>query len=205
MKKAGILMIIGSALLLSLFYYPLWNIHLIAPQYPEGIGMNIHINDIKGVEEFDVDKVDMLNHYIGMKPIPKPHEMIEFTLFPIVISIMAGLGMLIGVIGFFGKLKPKWFMGWLVLMVGLGIVGMWDFNQWMVDYGTNLDPNAAIILMDEFENPMEYNPPLIGHKKLLNFDVDSWPQTGGYLMGLGLLFVFLSYFVGKKEYKKKEA
>ena len=194
-------MIVGVSLLLGLFYYPLWNIHLIAPQYPEGIAMDIYINDIRGVEEFDIAKIDMLNHYIGMEPIPKPDEMIEFTLFPIVIIIMVASGVILGVIGFVKKINPAWFMGWFVLMIILGIAGMWDFNAWMVEYGTNLDPNAAIKLLDPYGNPMQYNPPLIGYKKLLNFDVNSWPQTGGYFMFVGLFLVFVSYFVGRKEYK----
>jgi|SRR5690554_196186 len=202
MKKASILMVIGSALLLGLFYYPLWNIKLFAPQYPEGLGMDIYIDDIVGETEFDLLNIDGLNHYVGMKTIPKVDEMIEFTVFPIVIGIMAGLGILIGIIGFTGKIKPIWFFGWLVLMVTLGLVGMYDFNLWLVDYGTNLDPNAAIKLLDSDGVPMQYNPPLIGHKKLLNFDVDSWPHTGAYIMFFGLFLVFLSYFVGKSEYKK---
>lgn len=195
-------MIVGSAMLLGLFFYPLWSIQLIAPQYPEGLGMDIYINTIKGVKEFDLINIDGLNHYIGMKTIPKPDEMFEFTIFPIVIGGMAALGVLIGLLGFTGKIKPSWFLTWLIVMLIFGIVGMYDFNAWLVDYGTDLNPDASIKLLDLDGTPMQYNPPLIGHKKLLNFDVDSWPHTGAYIMFGGLLLVFLSYFVGKKELKK---
>lgn len=202
MKKAGLLMIVGVALLFGLFYYPLWHIWLIAPQYPEGLGMDIYITTIKGVKEFDLDNIDMLNHYIGMKPIPKPHEMLEFTIFPIVIAFMATAGIIVGILGFLGKVKPSMFLIWLVVMSVLGLIGMWDFNNWLVDYGTDLDPNAAIILLDYDGTPMQYNPPLIGHKKLLNFDVDSLPHIGAQIMFVGLGLVLLSYFVGRNEYKK---
>ena len=94
MKKASILMIIGSLLLLGLFIYPLWNIQLGAPQYPEPLGMNIYINGIKGQSEFDIQNIDGLNHYIGMKTLPKPSDMWEFTVFPIVIGSMAALGVI---------------------------------------------------------------------------------------------------------------
>ncbi|PID68846.1 MAG: hypothetical protein CR968_00655, partial [Flavobacteriia bacterium] len=67
MKKAGIIMIVGSLLLLGLFKFPLWSIVLGAPQYPDPLGMNIYITGIQGVEEFDLINIDGLNHYIGMK------------------------------------------------------------------------------------------------------------------------------------------
>ncbi|MGB5363269.1 MAG: hypothetical protein WBN17_08195, partial [Aureibaculum sp.] len=103
MKKAGIIMVLGSLLLLGLFKFPLWNIMLGAPQYPDPLGMNIHINGIKGVSEFDIQNIDGLNHYIGMKTIPKPEEMWEFSVFPKVIITMVLLGVVIGLLGYFNK------------------------------------------------------------------------------------------------------
>jgi len=91
MKKAGIIMIIGSLLLLGLFKYPLWNIMLGAPQYPVPLGMDIYIEGIQGVKEFDLQNIDNLNHYIGMKTIPKNNEMWEFDVFPKVIKGMVAL------------------------------------------------------------------------------------------------------------------
>ncbi|HLS29541.1 MAG TPA: hypothetical protein VK021_01650 [Flavobacteriaceae bacterium] len=202
MKKAGILMIIGSALLLGLFYFPLWDIELIAPQYPEGLGMDIYIDDIKGGTEFDLPNIDGLNHYIGMKKIPKAHEMWEFTVFPIVVGAMAGIGILLGILGFMKKINPKAFLIWLIVMSVLGVLGMYDFNLWLTDYGTDLDPDASIRLLDAEGNPMTYKPPLIGHVKLLNFDVDSWPHIGAYMMFAGMILTFIAYLVGIKSKKK---
>ena len=112
MKKAGIIMVIGSLLLLGLFKFPLWNIMLGAPQYPNPLGMNIHLNGIQGVEEFDIQNIDGLNHYIGMKTIPKAEDMWEFAVFPKVILGMSLLGVLIGILGFAGKVSYKFFLGW---------------------------------------------------------------------------------------------
>ena len=61
-------MIIGPLFLLGLFSYPLWNIMLGAPQYPEPLGMNIHIDGLRDMNEFDLQNIDGLNHYIT-KPI----------------------------------------------------------------------------------------------------------------------------------------
>ncbi|WP_291865889.1 hypothetical protein [Maribacter sp.] len=201
MKKAGVLMMLGSLLLLGLYSFPLWNIMLGAPQYPEPLGMNIHITGIQGVSEFDIQNIDGLNHYIGMKTIPKPEEMWEFQTFPKVIGGMVALGFIIGFLGFIGRISYKWFLFWFIFMSVLGLLGMYDFNEWLLDYGSNLDPHAIIKVTNPDGTPMSYKPPLIGFKKLLNFDVTSLPHTGGYMMFVGMSMTIIAFFVGKKEWK----
>ena len=203
MKKASILMIIGPLLLIGLYVFPLWNIMLGAPQYPEPLGMNIHIDGIQGASEFDIQNIDGLNHYIGMRHLPKAEDMWEFSTFPLVIGGMVALGVLIGLLGFFGKVSYKWFLGWFVLMSILGVLGMYDFNAWMVDYGTNLDPNAIMKLTNLDGTPMSYKPPLFGHAKMLNFDVTSLPHTGGYMMFVGMMLTVVAFFIGKRAWKSK--
>ncbi|MEM5564524.1 hypothetical protein WNY78_05395 [Psychroserpens sp. AS72] len=203
MKKASIIMIIGSLLLLGLFKFPLWNIMLGAPQYPDPLGMNIYIDGIKGVSEFDLQNIDGLNHYIGMKTIPKAEEMWEFSMFPKVIFGMVMLGIVIGLLGFFNKVSYKYFIGWFVLMSILGVLGMYDFNNWLADYGGNLDPHAIIKVTNPDGTPMSYKPPLIGFKKLLNFDVTSLPHTGGYLMFVGMSLTLVAFWLGRKTSLKK--
>ncbi len=203
MKKASILMIIGPLLLIGLYVFPLWNIMLGAPQYPEPLGMNIHIDGIQGASEFDIQNIDGLNHYIGMRHLPKAEDMWEFSTFPLVIGGMVALGVLIGLLGFFGKVSYKWFLGWFVLMSILGVLGMYDFNAWMVDYGTNLDPNAIMKLTNLDGTPMSYKPPLFGHAKMLNFDVTSLPHTGGYMMFVGMMLTVVAFFIGKRAWKSR--
>ncbi len=118
MKKAGILMILGSSLLFALFVFPMWNIRLGAPQYPEPLGIDIYINGLQGENEFDIQNIDGLNHYIGMKTLPKPEDMWEFTVFPFDIVAAWPLSRLL-----FGlpwdildKVSYKWFFGWFILM-----------------------------------------------------------------------------------------
>lgn len=196
-------MIIGSLLLLGLFKFPLWNIMLGAPQYPDPLGMDIYISGIKGVQEFDIQNIDGVNHYIGMQKIPKPEAMWEFQIFPVVIGAMAALGVILGILGFFKKINYWWFLGWFLLMAVLGILGMYDFNAWLTDYGTNLDPNAIMKMTNPDGSPMSYKPPLFGHQKMLNFDVDSFPSLGGYLLFAGMLLTLFAFFIGKYEWSQK--
>ena len=198
MKNASIIMIIGPLLLLGLFAFPLWNIMLGAPQYPEPLGMNIHITGIKGVSEFDLQNIDGLNHYIGMKTIPKPGEMWEFNVFPSVIIGMVVLGVVIGIMAFMDKVTYKWFLGWFILMSILGVLGMYDFNAWLMDYGSNLDPHAIIKVVNPDGTPMSYKPPLFGYQKMLNFDVTSLPETGAWMMFVGMSFTLVASYIGWK-------
>jgi copper chaperone NosL len=202
MKKASLIMMIGPLFLLGLYLFPLWTIMLGAPQYPDPLGIHIHIDGIRDVNEFDIQNIDGLNHYIGMKTLPKPEEMWEFSTFPLVVGGMIFLGVLIGVLGLFKVVNYKWFIGWFVLMSILGVLGMYDFNAWMVDYGTNLDPNAIMKLANPDGTPMTYKPPLFGHTKMLNFDVTSLPATGAWLMFVGMMLTILASFMGWKSRRK---
>ena len=194
-------MIIGPLFLLGLFLFPLWNIMLGAPQYPEPLGMNIHIDGIRDMNEFDLQNIDGLNHYIGMRTLPKAEEMWEFSTFPIVISAMVALGVLIGLVGYFRKVNHNWFLSWFILMSILGVLGMYDFNAWMVDYGTNLDPNAIMKLSNPDGTPMSYSPPLFGKADMLNFKVTSLPSTGAWLMFTGMMLTIAAFILGWKNSK----
>jgi len=194
MKKSRIIMMLGAFLLLSLFIFPLWNITLEAPQYPEPIGMDIWINKIADHNPNDIKNINLMNHYVGMDEIPE--HMPEFDLFPIVIGVMSILGIIIGFIG-----KKGLYITWFVIMSVLGAAGLYDFYQWEYKYGHNLNPKAAIKFEDENGDPLAYQPPLIGNKIILNFKAKSWPMTGAYLLFLGMGLSVVAFIVDKKDEK----
>ena len=194
MKAHKLLVIVGSLLLLALFFFPLWNIMIGAPQYPIPLGMDIWINKIVGVEPNDIQNIDLMNHYVGMDPIPK--DMPEFHIFPIVIGVMSALGVIFGLMG-----KYKLYFVWLVVMSLLGVAGMYDFYLWEYEYGHNLNPHAAIQFLDDAGNKMAYQPPLFGTKYILNFDAHSYPTTGAYFMFVGMVMVGFGWLLGWKDSK----
>jgi len=189
-------MIVGALLLLALFVFPLWNISLEAPQYPDSIGMYIWINKITDQQPNDIKNINLMNHYVGMKPIPE--HMPEFDLFPIVVGTMSLLGVIVGFLGY-----RKLYITWFIIMAILGTIGMYDFYLWEYDYGHNLDEHAAIKFMDAKGEPLAYQPPLIGNELILNFVARSWPVTGAYLLFLGMGLSVVAFFVDKKEDKAK--
>jgi hypothetical protein len=127
----------------------------------------------------------------------------EFSAFPIIVGVMIALGVLVGVMGYFNKVSFKWFFGWFLLMSVLGVLGMYDFNNWMVDYGTNLDPNAIMKLENPDGTPMTYKPPLFGHVKMLNFDVTSLPAPGAWMMFTGMTLTLVAGYLGWKAAKSE--
>jgi copper chaperone NosL len=174
-----IIIAIGSLSLIATFYLPVWFIFLIAPQYPEGLTMNIWLNKITG----QVDIINGLNHYIGMKHI-KAEMFPEFGYLVYIVGFFIALGLLVAIAG-----RRKLLFYYLILTVLGGIAAMVDFFKWGYDYGHNLDPKAAIQVPGLY-----YQPPLVGHKTLLNFDAYSYPDIGGWVViGVGILF-FLVYF-----------
>ena len=63
-------MILSSLALIGGFFFPFWRITLGAPQYPDPLGMDIWINKITSTNPYDLKNINLMNHYIGMKPIP---------------------------------------------------------------------------------------------------------------------------------------
>ena len=68
-KLSRLLTALAAIALLGAFAWPLWSIGLIAPQYPEGLGMQIRLTTVQGASEHDLTNINELNHYIGMKVI----------------------------------------------------------------------------------------------------------------------------------------
>ena len=75
------------------FLFPLWYIDLEAPQYPEGIGLEIWINQIVGQNPHDLANINGLNHYIGMKEI-EPESIPELKIMPYLMIFMMLFGLI---------------------------------------------------------------------------------------------------------------
>jgi copper chaperone NosL len=173
-----LLALCGLALILVIFV-PLWRIDLAAPQYPEGLMLLIYPSKLGG----NVDIINGLNHYIGMKTL-HTEDFIEFTLLPYIIGFFALFFIVTAIVG-----KRKLMFALFFLFVSFGILAMYDFWRWEYNYGHNLNPDAAIIVPG-----MAYQPPLIGFKQLLNFGAYSMPDMGGWIfvaVGAVLLFCFI--------------
>jgi copper chaperone NosL len=152
---------------------PLWEVRLVAPQYPEGLGLLIRANTVTGIKPSDLQSINGLNHYIGMKAI-EPDAIPELRWMPWILVGLGAAGLLVA-----ATASRTLLLGWLAAFALLGAAGLWDFHRWEYDYGHNLDRENAIIVVPG----MNYQPPMIGSKQLLNFTATSWPAAGAWALG----------------------
>jgi copper chaperone NosL len=181
LSKAGKVSIVAIILFLgTLWFFPMWRIDLRAPQYPGGLSMQIWINNLKG----DVPIINGLNHYIGMKNINQK-DFPEFIFLPVTMLIFMGLGILVLI---FNK-KVSYYI-WTFIFMFIGFFSFYDFYKWEYNYGHNLDPHAPIQVPG-----MSYQPPILGYKKLLNFEVLSQPDVAGWFyIAAGVTLLSISIY-----------
>jgi copper chaperone NosL len=167
------LIVVAAIVLLPVFFLPvlpIWTMKLWAPQYREGLTLTIYSNTIKG----DIQKINTLNHYVGMKAI-SADDFAEFRFLPQALTAF-GLLALLGAL-----FNRRWLagLGWLAF-TGFAVYMFSDYAKWLWHYGHDLDPRAAITLP-------AFTPPLIGWAKMANFRVLSMPGAGTLLLGVAWL------------------
>ncbi len=175
-----VLVLISGILLIAVLFVPLWQIDLDAPQYPEGLSLKMYPHKLGG----DVEIINGLNHYIGMRTL-HTKDFVEFTILPYIIGFFAAFCFLVFFINRRIGLKVLFYS-----FFAFGIIAMFDFYRWEYNYGHNLDPAAPLQVPG-----MSYTPPLIGYKQLLNFAAYSIPHIGGVLFfGTGAILLFALIF-----------
>lgn len=179
-KIERIIVAIASLSLIATFFVPIWRIDLFAPQYPEGLTMKIWLNDIKG----QIDIINGLNHYIGMRKISVA-MFPEFEFLGYVVAFYILLGLAVAIIG-----NRKILFWYLIFTLFGGLFAMYDYYRWGYEYGHNLDPTAPIKVPG-----LSYQPPMIGHKRLLNFDAYSFPDIGGWIIITAASIMILVWFI----------
>lgn len=162
-----IAMVAVALALVPALFLPVWEITLHAPQYPGGLTVEIYAHTVAG----DLQEVNGLNHYIGMKEI-QPDEFPEFMFIPFFILRFLGFAALAALVARI----PVAAIGYLDFVI-FGAVMIFDFRTWLAQYGQNLDP-AAPIEIDPF------TPNFIGGTQVGQFSVTSYPSAATILMVL---------------------
>src|SRR5262249_9170560 len=130
---------LAALVLLPVFFLPvlpIWVMRLRAPQYPEGLSLTLYSNTIRG----DLDRINTLNHYVGMKAIT-PADFHEFSYLPQLLTLFGVMALLAAL------LNRRWIaiVGWLAF-TAFAIYMFRDYVLWLWRYGHDLDPRAAIRL-----------------------------------------------------------
>ncbi|BCW95512.1 MAG: hypothetical protein WHS44_06125 [Fimbriimonadales bacterium] len=161
---AKVMLLLAAALVFGSIFLPYWKIHIIAPQYPKGLDVYVHVTGARG----DVQEVDGLNHYIGMRPLGEaaPFErkiaVPGLSLVAIALSLAAFVS------------RPRWF-SWLLIAPVVAVLFVFpaDLYYWLREFGLNLDPKAPLSAMVK-----PFVPPIFGPGKIAQFGVESWPTWG---------------------------
>ena len=187
--KGRFILVFSAFFLLATYFVSIWMVNLEAPQYPEGLRMYVYPTKITG----DVNKLNILNHYIGMKHISKD-EFPEFKILTIFLGVMAGLSLLVAGIGK-KHLLPIMFLSFVII----GIYFLFRLDDWLYRYGHEFDPKAAMDIPP-------FKPPMFGSMKFANFTVINYFHIGAIFMGMGPILwclAMLDFKLFNKNKKKK--
>ncbi len=164
-KGSRITMLVVALALIPALFLPVWQITLHAPQYPDGLTVEIYSHTVSG----DLQEVNNLNHYIGMNEI-SPDEFPEFNFIPFFLIRFLAFALLAFVVA----RMPVAAIGWIDFTV-FGAVMLFDFHHWLYEYGHDLSPDAPIELEP-------FTPNLLGVTEVGNFSVTSYPSAAAVLM-----------------------
>jgi hypothetical protein len=178
-----LLMIAAAACLVVTFFMPLWNLTMFAPQYPNGLRLDIYDHALRGGNGGqDVKEINVLNHYIGMHDLAE-EDFTEFKWMPFVVGGIALLILRAVVHGTVAALVDA-----SVVFFYFGAFSLWSFGYKLYRYGHDLAPTAAV-KVDPFM------PPMFGYSKIANFEVYSYPQPATYVMLVALLLLATAFWI----------
>jgi copper chaperone NosL len=160
---------------------PLWVSRFVAPQYPYGLNLEIYLTKVTG----DTAEVDLLNHYVGLRPI----DTMATT------ERRLALAMLVGVSAFAlaaACFRRSTWQALFILPLVLFPVGMLiDLYAWLWYAGHSLDPESALSMSIK-----EFTPKLIGTQRIANFEVTSGLGAGAWMQLASAALLSGAAFVG---------
>jgi copper chaperone NosL len=179
--------LLGIVALVAGAFLPLWRIQLVAPQYQEGLSLQMYSHKITGGNGGqDLFEINTLNHYIGMKPIAQS-DFAEMTWMPFAIGIFGLLSLRSVVMGRIGHLVD---LGVLFMYFGAFSLGTFAYRLW--SYGHHLNPDAPM-------HVAPFTPVVIGRQQIANFVQSSLPMSGTACMGLFLVSILFAIWMSRQE------
>lgn len=180
-----VIMLAAAIILFVSIFLPYWKITLFAPQYPGGLEASMYVNRLTG----DIDEIDGLNHYIGMKPLGEA-AVLERTL-----SVFIIIGLALLIIGTIFVHSP--FALFLAIpAIVYPVFFLADLYFWMRNFGTNLDQNAPL------KNAIDpFVPPLLGEGKIAQFSTIATWEAGLYMSMAASILIIIGLYFHRRAYK----
>lgn len=157
------------------YWVPLWTIRLTAPQYPNGLRVDIYSYKIVGGHGGqDIKEINELNHYIGMRKLDRS-QFVDLDWIPFVFGILVLLTLRQVVLG-----DLRGLIDLVVLTAYISAFAFARYTLQLYAYGHHLDPSAPVKIAP-------FMPVVIGRKELANFVTYGLPNEGSFL-----LFIFIA-------------
>ncbi len=181
----SIIMLLAAFILFVSIFFPYWKLTLFAPQYPGGLEATMYVNRLAG----DIQEIDGLNHYIGMKPMGEA-AVLERTL-----SVIMIVGLVLLILGTVFVHSPfALFLCIPAIFYPLFFLG--DLYFWMRTFGMNLDSNAPL------SNAIEpFVPPILGESKIAQFSTVATWEIGLYMSIAASILIVIGLYYHRKAYK----
>lgn len=185
--RSRLLLLAAAVTIIAAALLPLWQIGLVAPQYQEGLSLHIYTYKLVGGNHGqDLHEINMLNHYIGMKPLVE-EDFAEMRWMPFAFGFFALLVLRAAVIG---RMLSLIDLG--VLFTYFTFFSLGSFYYRLYIYGHHLDPHAPMTIKP-------FTPILLGHQQIANFVQSSLPQAGGVLFTLFPILIGAAIWCSRKE------
>jgi hypothetical protein len=154
------------------FTQPVWRISMEAPQYPDGLMLDIYAYKLEaGNDGQHLSEINTLNHYIGMAPIDR-RAMSDLDWIPFALGALALLALRVAAIG-----NVRSLVDLAVLTSYVSLFAFGRFAYKLYTFGHQLSPDAPVQVEP-------FMPALLGTKQIANFTTHSLPQTGSLCLGV---------------------
>ena len=183
-----ICLLAAAATIVVALFFPLWKMHLVAPQYSDGLDLYIFPYKIRGggFHGQHLAEINNLNHYIGMKPLQQA-DFLEMLWMPFVFGFIILMLLRSVVLGAMSNVIDLF-----AVYAYFGLFSIGSFWYRLYQYGHNLDPHAPVHIQP-------FTPYLIGVKQIANFREFSFPGLGAYLLCVSVLLIVLAGWFSRKE------
>ena len=180
-----IFFLLAVILLITSIFLPYWKMTLEAPQYPKGLSVQAYIYKLTG----DVNEIDGLNHYIGMRPLAEAAQL-ERSLSIAAVGVLS----LLIIASIFIHTKYVVILALPALFYPFIFLG--DMYYWLRNFGLNLDPTAP------FSSTIKpFVPPILGVGMLAQFRTIAQVQIGFYLALLASICILIGLYFHRRAYK----
>jgi hypothetical protein len=184
-RLPALLLAVAAGLLVISMFRPFWQITMFAPQYPGGLTVTSYVNHVGG----RVDEVDILNQYIGMKPLEAAAKYEKAMAVPMIVAMAL---LLIAAV----KIHSP-YAAWLSLPAIFFPIGfLADLQFWLADFGLHLDPHAPLNL-----SVKPFVPQILGVGYVGQFKSEALPCSGLILAAIASLLIITGLWLQRRAYK----